>query len=216
MSSSAGKISKRTSHSIMTDTDSSDDDDKIHKSWIASFLEQPGSDWFCSVPVSFASDSFNTYGLKIDQNYARSAFLQLIGSGDESSDDSFDSDSEDEIEKTTEKIYGLVHSRYIFTPQGLHEMYLKYVSGVFGCCPRTNCNNQHLLPVGLSDSPGVDTVKLYCPNCNQIYEADMLHQDLDGAYFSKSFPHYFLMELKSKKLNPDMLTSESLDIKFWR
>lgn len=203
----------------MTDTDSTDDSDKLHKSWIDSFLEQPSSDWFCRVPASFAGDSFNTYGLRIDQNYAKTAMLQLIGSDDNSdSNDSFDSDSEDEIEKTTENIFGLVHSRYIFTPDGLNQMYKKYVNGVFGVCPRYKCNGQHLLPVGLSDRPAVDTVKRYCPNCKQLYEADKTHQHLDGAYFSRSFPHYLLMEMKSKKIsNADpMLTSESLDGKFWR
>ena len=207
-------VTRKSSHSIMTDTDSSDDSVKHHKSWIASFLEQPSSDWFCDVPVSFANDSFNTYGLRIDQNYAKSAFMQLLGSETESS---FDSDSEDEIEKTTENIFGLVHARYIFTPEGLQKMYMKYVNGVFGTCPRYKCSGHHLLPVGISDLPGVDTVKLYCSNCKQIYEADPQHRHLDGAYFTKSFPHYLFMELKSKKLsNMDpMLTSESHDGKFW-
>ncbi|KAK8892294.1 hypothetical protein M9Y10_029519 [Tritrichomonas musculus] len=210
---------RKSNHSIMTDTDSSDDSEKLHKSWIASFLEQPSSDWFCDVPISFASDSFNTYGLRIDQNYAKSAFMQLLGSeGESDSDYSFDSDSEDEIEKTTENIFGLVHARYIFTPEGLHKMYMKYVNGVFGICPRYKCSGQHLLPVGMSDLPGVDTVKLYCANCKQLYEADSQHQNLDGAFFSKSFPHYLFMEMKSKKINnmDPMLTSESHDGKFWR
>ncbi|OHT02307.1 Casein kinase II regulatory subunit family protein [Tritrichomonas foetus] len=210
---------RRSSHSLMTDTESSDDSEKLHKSWIASFLEQPSSDWFAEVPESFASDGFNTYGLSVDQSYAKSAFIQLLGSGQDSSDDSFDSDSEDEIEKTTEKIFGLIHSRYIFTPDGVHQMYLKYKCGIFGNCPRYKCGQQHLLPVGLSDHPGKETVKLYCPSCKQLYEADEMHQDLDGAFFSKSFPHYLLNEMKLKKLNANadpMLTSESLDGKFWR
>jgi casein kinase II subunit beta len=182
-------------HSVMTDTDSSEDIHKLRRSWLDSFLEQPSSDWFCRVPIAFASDGFNTYGLRIEQAHVKSAFHQLLGStGDDS--DSFDSDSEDEVEKCTESIFGLIHARYIFTVEGLAEMHEKWRAGAFGECQRCLCQNEHLLPVGMTDRPGVDTVKLYCPKCRQLYEADEQHAMLDGAYFSKSFPHYFLLEVK--------------------
>jgi casein kinase II subunit beta len=198
----------------MTDTDSSDDSGKLRTSWLDSFLDQPSSDWFCRVPISFARDGFNTYGLRIDQSHAKRAFSQLLGastSQDESSD-SFDSDSEDEIEKCTELIFGLVHARYIFTTEGITEMYRKWQAGTFGTCPRCSCQNEHLLPVGMTDRPGVDTVKLYCAKCRQIYEADEHHAALDGAYFSKSFPHYFLMEVKQMNSRSPLERQVSVDM----
>lgn len=196
-------------HSVMTDTDSSDDSQKLHKPWLDSFMEQPCSDWFCYVPASFTSDGFNTSGLSIDKLHAKTAFNQLLDITDEnSSSESFDSDSEDEIEKATEVLFGLIHSRYIFTTEGLREMRKKYEAGVFGVCPRTQCKDHFLLPIGLTDHPGINTVKRYCPSCNQIYKSDELHKHLDGAYFTKSFPHYLLLEIKRiKKKGIDRLQS---------
>jgi hypothetical protein len=41
-----------------------------------------------------------------------------------------------------------------------------------GCayCPRrVLCDGQPCLPVGNSDLPGVSTVKIFCPKCEDIY-----------------------------------------------
>src|SRR3954452_12412979 len=45
----------------------------------------------------------------------------------------------------------------------------KYETCQFGACPRVLCHSTPVLPCGRSDSPGLDTVKLYCPNCGDIY-----------------------------------------------
>ena len=45
----------------------------------------------------------------------------------------------------------------------------KYESGVFGSCPRVYCVGCNVVPCGRVDIPGNDTVKLFCPNCNDIY-----------------------------------------------
>lgn len=214
---SANENPKQPKHSVISDTDSSDDSNSTKTSWVDSFLEQPGSDWFCKIPVTYTNDCFNTYGLKVDPVHAKSALKQLIGTPEETdSDSSFDSDSEDEIERCTEHIYGLVHSRYIFTPEGVNEMMKKYKDGVFGYCPRYNCKNERLIPTALTDKPGVEKVKLFCPSCKQIYEPDAIHGQLDGAYFTKSFAHYLLLELVALG-NPrgtindqSMITSESM------
>jgi casein kinase II subunit beta len=179
----------------IADSDSSDGPGSGPKPWIDVFFDQPSSDWFCRVPLAFTSDGLNTFGLRIDPNHAKSAYMQLVGSVKGS--DSYDSDSEDEIEKCTERLFGLVHARYIFTQDGITEMAAKYESGVFGYCPRFLCKDQHLLPLGLTDFPGCDTVKVYCPRCRQIYEPDDQHAHLDGAFFTRSFAHYFLIELKN-------------------
>ena len=81
----------------------------------------------------------------------------------------------------------------------------KYVNCHFGCCSRVYCNNQNLLPVGLSDKPNVDSVKLFCPCCKEVYNPPSLFAgtlpsnrrdvlDIDGAFFGTTFPHMFLLQ----------------------
>ncbi|KAI9145341.1 hypothetical protein BKA69DRAFT_1050928 [Paraphysoderma sedebokerense] len=60
----------------------------------------------------------------------------------------------------------------------------------FGVCPRTFCYNFPLLPVGRYDQPGLDTVKVYCYNCMDIYNpSGSRYQRVDGAFFGSTFPH---------------------------
>ncbi|KIH67539.1 casein kinase II regulatory subunit [Ancylostoma duodenale] len=75
---------------------------------------------------------------------------------DESLDDS---DGEDEeVERLAEKLYGLIHARFILTNRGLSMMLQKWQDGDFGTCPRVYCYDHPLLPMGTADIPGRDTV----------------------------------------------------------
>jgi len=104
------------------------------------------------------------------------------------------------VEASAELLYGLVHQRYVLTRAGLHAMVSepseplsrsaseheffqaeKYEAGVFGSCPRVYCMGCNVVPCGRSDLPGLDTVKLFCPNCNDIYvPASSRFQGVDG------------------------------------
>jgi casein kinase II subunit beta len=98
------------------------------------------------------------------------------------------------IESSAEMLYGLIHQRYICSRPGIQQMAEKYELQHFGVCPRTLCNGCKVLPAGTSDILGLDTVKLFCPSCNDIYvPPNSRFQSVDGAYFGKTFCHLFFM-----------------------
>lgn len=111
---------------------------------------------------------------------------------DDSADDT-DGDSS-EVERLAEKLYGLIHARFILTNRGVSMMLQKWRNGDFGNCPRVLCFEHPLLPMGTVDLPGKDTVKMFCTSCSDIYfPKHARHQAIDGAYFGTSFPEMFLM-----------------------
>jgi hypothetical protein len=114
------------------------------------------------------------------------------------------------VEASAELLYGLVHQRFIITRAGLQAMvstgrsplffihhgftvtnYVqadKYEAGMFGSCPRVYCQGCNVVPCGRSDIPGMDTVKLFCPNCCDIYTPPSSRfQGVDGARPSLAF-----------------------------
>lgn len=98
------------------------------------------------------------------------------------------------IENAAELLYGLIHQRYICSRAGIIQMSEKYELSHFGNCPRTNCDHARTLPVGLSDIPGQDTVKLFCPSCLDVYvPPNSRFQTVDGAFFGRTFAALFLM-----------------------
>jgi casein kinase II subunit beta len=99
----------------------------------------------------------------------------------------------DEIEASARHLYGLIHARFIITGRGLTKMSEKFRAGEFGRCPRVLCQGQHVLPIGLHDLPGQKGLKLYCPNCEDVYNpSTRRHVNIDGSYFGTSFPHLIL------------------------
>jgi casein kinase II subunit beta len=82
-------------------------------------------------------------------------------------------------------------------------MKFKYSNHHFGVCPRVQCNNQAVLPIGISDELSVSKVKIYCPKCEEVFVPKGQRSahattgkgckvNLDGAYFGTSFPQIFL------------------------
>ena len=79
----------------------------------------------------------------------------------------------------------------------------KYKKGDFGKCPRVSCGAEHLLPQGLSDLPHVNTVKLFCPKCEDLYNPkSSRHSTVDGAYFGNSFPNILFQVYPALKPEP--------------
>ncbi|KAK4547298.1 hypothetical protein LTR36_000953 [Oleoguttula mirabilis] len=98
------------------------------------------------------------------------------------------------IESSAEMLYGLIHQRFITSRPGIQQMAEKYELGHFGHCPRVYCHSAKVLPVGCSDIPGQETVKLFCPSCLDVYSPpNSRFQTVDGAFFGSTFGCLFFM-----------------------
>ncbi|KAI7907139.1 casein kinase II, regulatory subunit [Cokeromyces recurvatus] len=153
---------------------------KRRSAWIAWFCSRKQNRYYADVDESFIEDPFNLIGLNahiplyketleiildlepVDVMYNRVPDLSLL-------------------EPSAELLYGLIHQRYIITKQGMIQMYQKYRMGDFGKCPRVYCNDSYVLPCGQHDTPKLSTVRLYCPNCKDIYiPSNPRYQNIDG------------------------------------
>ncbi|GMM28766.1 casein kinase 2 regulatory subunit [Martiniozyma asiatica (nom. inval.)] len=159
-------------------------------SWSAQFCARYGHEYFTEVAPEFVEDDFNLTGLSTQVPYYREALDVILELEPESE---VSSKTAPLIEHSAELLYGLIHARYILTKAGLHAMADKYEQNVFGSCPRFLCEGMHLIPVGRYDVPGVETVRLYCPNCNDIYlPPSSRYLNIDGAFFGTSFAGMFI------------------------
>lgn len=174
--------------------------------WIQWFCGLKGHEMFCEVERAYIEDGFNLYGLRACvPNFSDCLDLILDRIGPDDSDDSH-------LTQSACTLYGLIHQRYILTAHGLDAMYNKYAAKEFGTCPLVQCAGQPVLPVGLTDEVGADTVKVFCPKCQSIYHPPPSRSRgvsgaVDGASFGTTFPHLFLMTFNN--LVPDSLSSDS-------
>lgn len=60
------------------------------------------------------------------------------------------------------------HARFFFFLLFACTLYRRYVQE-FGNCPHFHCRGQPVVPLGVRDEPRIETVKLYCPKCQDIY-----------------------------------------------
>ncbi|KAF9097197.1 casein kinase 2 regulatory subunit [Mortierella sp. GBA35] len=156
--------------------------------WIAWFCSLGGHQYFAEVADEFVEDDFNLTGLNSIVPFYKEALDMILDL--EPEEDSTKVPDVSIVEASAEQLYGLIHQRFIVTRQGLQQMADKYQAGHFGSCPRTFCQSTNVVPCGRYDLPGVETVKLYCPNCQDIYSPpSSRYHNLDGAYFGTTFAH---------------------------
>ena len=83
--------------------------------------------------------------------------------------DDLTEEQQESVEASAEYLYGLIHARFILTSRGMLLMDEKFRNCDFGRCPRVHCHGQACLPVGQSDQPRTNAVKIFCPRCEDIY-----------------------------------------------
>ncbi|GAA5971994.1 hypothetical protein JCM11641_002446 [Rhodosporidiobolus odoratus] len=158
--------------------------------WINWFCSLPGHEYFCEVAEDFIEDDFNLTGLAGVVPFYKEAMEMILDVEPEEDDESHRVPDVSIVESSAELLYGLIHQRFVATRGGLQLMYAKYDATHFGTCPRVYCTGTKLAPCGRSDLPGVDTVKLFCPCCLDMYvPPSSRFQGVDGAFFGTTFPH---------------------------
>jgi casein kinase II subunit beta len=149
-------------------------------SWAERFVAE--NNLYMLVPNEFMTDSFNLVGLP-DVPHQQAALELIVGSARNDS-------SATAVDASAEALFGLIHARYICSPQGLAAMRVKHDAGDFGRCPRVLCCGEPLLPCGISDALGAGTVKGWCPRCCDLYDVG---KHYDGAHWGTSFCHLYLL-----------------------
>ncbi|KAI9009037.1 casein kinase II, regulatory subunit [Hyaloraphidium curvatum] len=191
LSAAAPKVSSDSYESSSTST-STNSSSAI--SWVNWFCSLPGHEFFLEVPEDFIEDDFNLCGLNTlvpHYNECLDMILDIEDSPSSSASGSSRSDRPPSaaVEQGAEKLYGLIHARYVLTKPGLQLVSERFQAGEYGQCPRALCGGQAVVPCGRSDSPGVDTVKLFCPRCGDLYHPrESRYRHLDGAYFPTTLP----------------------------
>mmetsp|Transcript_10764 Transcript_10764/g.25680 ORF Transcript_10764/g.25680 Transcript_10764/m.25680 type:complete len:259 (-) Transcript_10764:90-866(-) len=160
------------------------------ETWIEWFCCLRGNEFLCEVDQSFVEDNFNLYGLRAVIPHYRDCLELLLDAAAGSDRDDWDGP----LFEHARDLFGLIHQRFILTTRGLAMMAQKYEEGDFGTCPRVYCENQRVLPAGLSDELRVQPVVLFCPKCcDTYYPPKDTYRDLDGAYFGRTFAHLLLL-----------------------
>ncbi|KAI9336112.1 casein kinase II, regulatory subunit [Obelidium mucronatum] len=174
-------------------------------SWIYWYCSLPGHEFFIEVPEEFIKDDFNLTGLNtlvLLYNEALDMILDL------ELDPQPTPAQLSLIESSAEMLYGLIHQRFLLTKGGLGVMADRLAEAEFGACPREGCGGAPVLPCGRSDQPSVDTVKMFCVRCCDLYHPrEAKFQNIDGAFFGTTFPH--LLYNTYPNLVPPVITPPS-------
>lgn len=160
-------------------------------SWRTWLLTQDIGRYFVEIDDSFLSDPFNWYGLPQKVAHFHLA-LELIRSR-YIEPSAYPVDWPATLNDHAATLYGVLHARYLMTREGRVRMRQKYEICDFERCPRTLCRGIKCIPMGICDSVGKAGMKLFCPNCHEMYEARKTAA-VDGAFFGTSWVYPFLKQ----------------------
>jgi casein kinase II subunit beta len=153
-------------------------------SWISWFLSQPEGSLFVEVDRQFitSESEHSTLVALFHPSDLQCAVDTVLGLSVESDAHS---------NPKAKLLYGLLHRRFLLTDAGLAKMLERHRRGAFPACARVLCQGFCCLPCSLSDEDLNSPVKIFCPNCTDIYHfASPI--PIPGAFFGKEWIHRFL------------------------
>ena len=162
--------------------------------WKKYWLSMPQNSWLCEIPDDYINDNFNLYDLDNKYGFEYFGACRDVITGAKRLDRFNPKIAEKLFSEELEKAYGLIHARYIMSPDGIRQMEEKYKNKEFGTCPRFKCNKEPLLPYGKTSSLHTSRVKGFCPKCRQVYYPRPIIE-LDGAYFGPNAAHMIIDDL---------------------
>lgn len=149
--------------------------------WITHFTDKKENRYLCKINETFLADRFNFFGLKEKIEDFEEAY-QVI----RDKRASFNGETEADV-------YYLAHQRYIYTSSGLESILDKVLNYEYGKCSRIGCKEIPLIPLGLSNEPRKFGTKLYCHNCNNVYEPRTSLKHLDGCAWGLGYAHFLIL-----------------------
>ncbi|KAG7130676.1 Casein kinase II subunit beta-1 like protein [Verticillium longisporum] len=144
------------------------------ESWISSFCSLLGHEYFAEVSEEFIEDDFNLTGLQTQVAMYKEALEMILDvePEDDEDEDEEEEEEEDDNDSADQERLAARHERR----------------------QHSRMAQARTLPVGLSDIPGEDTVKLFCPSCLDVYvPPNSRFQTVDGAFFGRTFGALFLL-----------------------
>lgn len=167
------------------------------KSFRAMYMDTSPNSWLVEIDDYYLQSSVSYYGLNAYVDHCSRASMIIKGRSFDTSE--YSQSRLESLAESCRLLYGLLHQRFISTEDGTRKLFEKYQRGIYGRCPRTACKNKHLIPMGFDIEPNKGKVKLWCPQCHDIYNPPS-HIHIDGAFFGPDLPIMFhkIMEIPLK------------------
>jgi len=162
--------------------------------WIEWFIQLKGNEYFVEVDEDYIQDDFNLTGLSTQVPYYESALNMILDFDDPN--DELPEVLQALVGSAAQRLYGLIHARFIITNRGMQLMSEKYDNHIYGMCQLVECEEQHqaVLPCGMYDAAQCGPAMVFCPCCQEIYRPRQTRlQNIDGAYFGTTFAGFFIM-----------------------
>lgn len=164
------------------------------QTWIDWFLSKPENQLFVRIDDDYIHNIYNFYGIKQKISNFQASYELLLKNYVPPWHASTQLESQIFVlEQQTAHLYGLLHARYLNTSEGMERIYQKYVKKEFPYCPRILCKKITCIPFGISNDMCEYPVKMFCPNCSDIYNIkNSIFSKVDGSFFGNSWIPIFL------------------------